>query len=163
MAVRVILLPRPHFLTRSQVSSPRCIPGFWVAMVSAVAFSVEASGGCLLIRTVGSYGCFTYLLMSSVRKYIFFLSNPWAFFFSCHVPPAGTVWTVCTHSLSCLHTGEHTGLPVSADDRLSLLSAGITNVKVPPKMIDTKGGFILEEEEEEEHKTANVVHEPGKA
>lgn len=30
-------------------------------------------------------------------------------------------------------------------------------------MIDTKGGFILEEEEEEEHKTANVVHEPGKA
>lgn len=30
-------------------------------------------------------------------------------------------------------------------------------------MIDTKGGFILEEEEEEEHKIANVVHEPGKA
>lgn len=54
-------------------------------------------------------------------------------------------------------------MPGSADDRLSLLSAGITNVKVPPKMIDTKGGFILEEEEEEEHETANVVHEPGKA
>ncbi|XP_057646340.1 DNA repair protein complementing XP-A cells [Chionomys nivalis] len=40
-------------------------------------------------------------------------------------------------------------------------TGGITNVKVPPKMIDTKGGFILEEEEEEEQKTANVVHEPG--
>ncbi|KAH0503821.1 DNA repair protein complementing XP-A cells-like protein [Microtus ochrogaster] len=45
--------------------------------------------------------------------------------------------------------------------KASRLHSGITNVKVPPKMIDTKGGFILEEEEEEEHETANVVHEPG--
>lgn len=29
-------------------------------------------------------------------------------------------------------------------------------------MIDTKGGFILEEEEEK-HEIGNVVHEPGKA
>lgn len=99
---------KPHFLTCSQVSSPRCILGFWVALVSAVACSVEASGGCLLIRTVGSYGCFTYLLMSSVRKCILFLSNPWVFFFFnfLHAPPAGTVWTVCTHSFSCLHKGS---------------------------------------------------------
>ncbi|XP_038203106.1 DNA repair protein complementing XP-A cells isoform X2 [Arvicola amphibius] len=41
------------------------------------------------------------------------------------------------------------------------MQSSITNIKVPPKMIDTKGGFILEEEEEEEHKAANVVHEPG--
>ena len=101
--------------------------------------------------------------MSSVRKGILFLSNPWSFFFNfLHAPPAGTVCTVCTHSFSCLHEGS-TQAPGSADDRLSLLSAGITNVKVPPKMIDTKGGFILEEAEEEEHETANVVHEPGKA
>lgn len=70
---------------------------------------------------------------------------------------------VTRFSFSCLPTEEHTGLPGSADDCLYLLSVGMTSVKAPPKMIDTKGGFILEEEEEEEHKIGNVVHEPGKA
>ncbi|XP_051017609.1 DNA repair protein complementing XP-A cells [Acomys russatus] len=42
-------------------------------------------------------------------------------------------------------------------------TGGVASVKAAPKMIDTKGGFILEEEEEEEgkHKIGNVVQEPG--
>ncbi|XP_008850175.1 DNA repair protein complementing XP-A cells isoform X3 [Nannospalax galili] len=40
-------------------------------------------------------------------------------------------------------------------------TGGMTNVKAAPKMIDTKGGFILEEEEEEKQKIGNVVHQPG--
>jgi DNA-repair protein complementing XP-A cells len=42
------------------------------------------------------------------------------------------------------------------------LFVGVANLKTAPKIIDTEGGFILEEEEEEEHKTRNVVHQPGK-
>uniref|UniRef100_A0ABK0LMC0 XPA, DNA damage recognition and repair factor n=1 Tax=Rattus norvegicus TaxID=10116 RepID=A0ABK0LMC0_RAT len=38
---------------------------------------------------------------------------------------------------------------------------GVTSIKAAPKVIDTKGGFILEEEEEEKHKIGDVVHEPG--
>uniref|UniRef100_A0A8D2I0B2 DNA repair protein complementing XP-A cells homolog n=1 Tax=Urocitellus parryii TaxID=9999 RepID=A0A8D2I0B2_UROPR len=40
-------------------------------------------------------------------------------------------------------------------------TGGVANVKAAPKIIDTKGGFILEEEEEEEHKIGNIVHQPG--
>lgn len=116
----MVLLRRPHFLTCSQLCFPKCILGFWVALVSAVACSVEGST---------SWDC-----LDSVHALLFLFTE-----------------------------GEHTGLPGSTDDRRSLLPAGITNVKVPPKMIDTKGGFILEEEEEEEQKIVNVVHEPGKA
>lgn len=39
----------------------------------------------------------------------------------------------------------------------------MANVKATPKIIDTKGGFILEEEEEQTRKIENVVHQPGKA
>lgn len=37
---------------------------------------------------------------------------------------------------------------------------GVANVKAAPKVIDTGGGFILEEEEEE-HKVEKIVHQPG--
>lgn len=40
-------------------------------------------------------------------------------------------------------------------------TGGVTSIKAAPKVIDTKGGFILEEEEEEKHKIGDVVHEPG--
>uniref|UniRef100_Q64267-2 Isoform 2 of DNA repair protein complementing XP-A cells homolog n=1 Tax=Mus musculus TaxID=10090 RepID=Q64267-2 len=39
-------------------------------------------------------------------------------------------------------------------------TGGVASVKAAPKMIDTKGGFILEEEEEK-HEIGNIVHEPG--
>lgn len=58
-------------------------------------------------------------------------------------------------SFSCLPTGD-----TQADDCIHLLSVGMTSVKPAPKMIDTKGGFILEEEEEK-HSIGNIVHEPG--
>ncbi|XP_062063895.1 DNA repair protein complementing XP-A cells isoform X3 [Lepus europaeus] len=38
-------------------------------------------------------------------------------------------------------------------------TGGVANVKAP-RIIDTGGGFILEEEEEE-HKVGNIVHQPG--
>ncbi|XP_073662427.1 DNA repair protein complementing XP-A cells isoform X1 [Tursiops truncatus] len=41
------------------------------------------------------------------------------------------------------------------------VTASMANVKAAPKIIDTRGGFILEEEEEEEHTTGKVVHQPG--
>ncbi|XP_038965384.1 DNA repair protein complementing XP-A cells isoform X3 [Rattus norvegicus] len=44
---------------------------------------------------------------------------------------------------------------------LELTRLGVTSIKAAPKVIDTKGGFILEEEEEEKHKIGDVVHEPG--
>nr|KAF6434843.1 XPA, DNA damage recognition and repair factor [Molossus molossus] len=40
-------------------------------------------------------------------------------------------------------------------------TGGMANVKAAPKIIDTHGGFILEEEGEEEHTIGKVVHEPG--
>lgn len=40
-------------------------------------------------------------------------------------------------------------------------TGGMANVKAAPKIIDTHGGFILEEEGEEEHAIGKVVHEPG--
>ena len=38
----------------------------------------------------------------------------------------------------------------------------MANVKAAPKIIDTGGGFILEEGVEEEHAIGKVVHQPGK-
>lgn len=38
----------------------------------------------------------------------------------------------------------------------------MTNVKAAPKIIDTGGGFILEEEDEEQRTIGKVVHQPGK-
>ncbi|XP_077612259.1 DNA repair protein complementing XP-A cells isoform X2 [Crocuta crocuta] len=38
---------------------------------------------------------------------------------------------------------------------------GMANVKAAPKIIDTEGGFILEEEEEEQRTIGKVVHQPG--
>ncbi|XP_066112785.1 DNA repair protein complementing XP-A cells isoform X1 [Saccopteryx bilineata] len=40
-------------------------------------------------------------------------------------------------------------------------TGGMTNVKAAPKIIDTGGGFILEEEAEEERTIGKVVHQPG--
>lgn len=63
---------------------------------------------------------------------------------------------------SCLGTREHKGLPSSFVDHSYLLFVGVANVKAAPKIIDTGGGFILEEEVEEEHAIGKVVHQPGK-
>ncbi|XP_029459542.1 DNA repair protein complementing XP-A cells isoform X4 [Rhinatrema bivittatum] len=38
---------------------------------------------------------------------------------------------------------------------------GITNAKAPPKIIDTGGGFFLEEEEIEEQRIEKIVEQPG--
>ncbi|KAI5767133.1 XPA protein [Gulo gulo luscus] len=40
-------------------------------------------------------------------------------------------------------------------------TGGVANVKAAPRIIDTRGGFILEEEEEEQRTTGKVVHQPG--
>lgn len=53
------------------------------------------------------------------------------------------------------------GLPGSVVDHFGLLFAGMANVKAAPKIIDTGGGFILEEEGEKEHIVGKVVHQPG--
>lgn len=47
-------------------------------------------------------------------------------------------------------------------DHFYLLFIGMANVKAAPKIIDTEGGFILEEEEEEQCTIGKVVHQPGK-
>ncbi|XP_062937770.1 DNA repair protein complementing XP-A cells isoform X3 [Cynocephalus volans] len=51
--------------------------------------------------------------------------------------------------------------PYSATATAAAATGGMANVKAAPKIIDTKGGFILEEEEEEEHKIEKVVHQPA--
>ncbi|MEE6513751.1 hypothetical protein FKM82_021551 [Ascaphus truei] len=38
---------------------------------------------------------------------------------------------------------------------------GISTVKAPPKVVDSGGGFYIEEEEAEEQPAENVVHQPG--
>lgn len=53
------------------------------------------------------------------------------------------------------------GLPGSIVDHFCLLFVGVANVKAAPKIIDTGGGFILEEEGEKEHTVGKVVHQPG--
>ncbi|KAM8801902.1 DNA repair protein complementing XP-A cells isoform 2-T2 [Rhynchonycteris naso] len=62
--------------------------------------------------------------------------------------------------------GDSRAISASAGPFCSLPAAstgtrGMANVKAAPKIIDTGGGFILEEEAEEERTIGKVVHQPG--